>query len=108
DRRPLAPVRIKTPSGSVVEMPGSVIEIAGRRVPVAGGGFWRALPRVAIDLAAQRIVREGRALVFYLHPHEFDSENLRSHKGIARNVYANLGRRSVPEKLRFIFKKFSF
>src|SRR5205823_6792426 len=27
DRRSLAPVRIKTPSGSVMEMPGSVIEI---------------------------------------------------------------------------------
>jgi polysaccharide deacetylase family protein (PEP-CTERM system associated) len=104
----LAPVRIVTASGTLVEMPASVIEFAGRRLPVAGGGFWRALPRAAIDLAARRIAREGRALVLYLHPHEFDPENLRSHKGIARNVYANLGRNSVAEKLRFILKRFQF
>src|SRR5713226_2006281 len=41
ERHPLAPVRIATASGTVVEMPASVIEVAGRRVPIAGGGFWR-------------------------------------------------------------------
>jgi polysaccharide deacetylase family protein (PEP-CTERM system associated) len=105
---PLVPVRIKTPSGTVVEMPASVIEVAGRRLPVAGGGFWRALPRMAIHLAAQRIAREGRALVLYLHPHEFDPERLRSHKGMARNAYANFGRKSVPGKLRSVLKRFPF
>jgi polysaccharide deacetylase family protein (PEP-CTERM system associated) len=108
DARPLSPVRITTASGTVVEMPASVIELAGRRLPVAGGGFWRALPRVVIDVAARRIAREGRALVFYLHPHEFDPDNLRSHKGLGRNVYANLGRKSVAGKLRFILKRFQF
>ena len=52
--------------------------------------------------------REGRVLIFYLHPHEFDSENLRSHKGITRNVYANVGRKSVAGKLRFMLKRFQF
>jgi polysaccharide deacetylase family protein (PEP-CTERM system associated) len=105
---PLAPVRIATSSGTLVEMPASVIEFAGRRVPIAGGGFWRALPRLVIDLAARRIVREGRALVLYLHPHEFDPQQLRSHRGIARNAYANFGRNSVAETFRFILKRFPF
>jgi polysaccharide deacetylase family protein (PEP-CTERM system associated) len=105
---PLFPVRVATANGTLVEMPASVVEVAGRRVPIAGGGFWRALPRTVIDTAARRIARDGRALVFYLHPHEFDPESLRSHKGITRNVYANLGRRSVAEKLRFMLKRFQF
>jgi polysaccharide deacetylase family protein (PEP-CTERM system associated) len=105
---PLIPVRIKTASGSIVEMPGSAIEVAGRRVPVAGGGFWRALPRFAIDIAAHRISREGRSLVLYLHPHEFDPQPLRSHKGLVRNAYVNFGRASIAGKLQYILKRFSF
>ena len=108
NRYPVAPVRVATASGPLVEMPASVIEVAGRRLPIAGGGFWRALPRIAIDLAAQRIAREGRALVLYLHPHEFDPEPLCSHKGIARNAYVNFGRASVAGKLQYILKRFSF
>jgi hypothetical protein len=89
-------------------MPASVLEVAGRRVPVAGGGFWRALPQLAIDIATQRITRERRSLVLYLHPHEFDPEPLRSHKGILRNAYVNLGRASLAGKLQYILKRFSF
>ena len=105
---PIAPVRIATASGALVEMPLSVVEIAGRRLPVAGGGFWRATPRVAIDFASRLIAREGRALVLYLHPHEFDPEPLRSHRGTARNIYVNLGRASVAGKLTHIMKHFPF
>jgi polysaccharide deacetylase family protein (PEP-CTERM system associated) len=105
---PITPVRVKTASGSLVEMPLSVIEVSGRRIPVAGGGFWRATPRIAIDLAIRRISREGRGLVLYLHPHEFDPERLRSHRGLARNVYVNLGRRSIAGKLEHILKQFPF
>jgi polysaccharide deacetylase family protein (PEP-CTERM system associated) len=107
-RCPLAPVRIATAGGSIVEMPASVIEVAGCRLPVAGGGFWRALPRTAINAATERITRDGRALVLYLHPHEFDPQPLHSHKGIARNAYVNFGRPSVAGKLQYILKRFSF
>jgi polysaccharide deacetylase family protein (PEP-CTERM system associated) len=105
---PIAPVRVATASGTLVEMPLSVIEVSGRRIPVAGGGFWRATPRIAIDLAARRIAREGRALVLYLHPHEFDPEPLRSHRGFKRNLYVNLGRRSVAGKLEHMLRQFPF
>jgi len=105
---PKSPLRVVTPSGTLVEMPLSVVNLAGRRLPVAGGGFWRATPRLAIRLAASRIAREGRSFVMYLHPHEFDPEPLRSHKGIVRNVYVNLGRTAVADKFRHILKRFSF
>lgn len=104
----IVPVEIATPSGTLIEMPLSVVEISGRRLPVAGGGFWRAMPRIAIDFAGRRIAREGRALVLYLHPHEFDPAPLRSHRGIARNIYVNLGRASVAGKLRHMLKRFPF
>ena len=105
---PKSPLRVVTPSGTLVEMPLSVVNLAGRRLPVAGGGFWRATPRLAIRLAASRIEREGRSFVMYLHPHEFDPEPLHSHNGFVRNLYVNLGRASIAEKLRYMLKRFSF
>lgn len=104
----IVPVRVPTPSGPLVEMPMSVIQVAGRRLPVAGGGFWRATPRAAIEIAAKMIARENRSLVLYLHPHEFDPEPLRSHQGIARNLYVNVGRKSIVTKLRHMLKSFPF
>jgi len=105
---PTSPIRVATPSGTLVEMPLSVVDLAGHRLPVAGGGFWRVTPRLAIGLAADRIARKGRSFVMYLHPHEFDPEPLRSHNGFVRNLYVNLGRASIAEKLRYMLKRFSF
>jgi polysaccharide deacetylase family protein (PEP-CTERM system associated) len=105
---PIVPVRVSTKSGTLIEMPLSVIEFGGRRIPVAGGGFWRAIPRAGVEFATRRITREGRGLVLYLHPHEFDTHPLRSHRGFARNLYVNLGRRSVPQKLEHVLKRFAF
>jgi polysaccharide deacetylase family protein (PEP-CTERM system associated) len=104
----IVPVRIATASGLLVEMPLSVVQVAGRRLPVAGGGFWRATPRAAIAIAAKMIARENRSLVLYLHPHEFDPQSLRSHQGIARNLYVNVGRKSIAPKLRHMLKSFPF
>ena len=104
----IVPIRVATPSGSLVEMPMSVVQVAGRRLPVAGGGFWRATPRSAIRVAARMIAREKRSLVLYLHPHEFDPKPLRSHQGFARNLYVNLGRRSIASKLSDMLRRFPF
>jgi polysaccharide deacetylase family protein (PEP-CTERM system associated) len=104
----ISPIRVATPSGSLVEMPLSVVTLAGRRLPVAGGGFWRATPQAAITIAARMIARENRSLVLYLHPHEFDPQPLRSHQGVARNLYVNLGRSSIASKLRHMLKRFPF
>jgi polysaccharide deacetylase family protein (PEP-CTERM system associated) len=105
---PVVPVRVSTKSGSLIEMPLSVIVFGGRRIPVAGGGFWRAIPTAGVEFATRRIASEGRGLVLYLHPHEFDTQSLRSHRGLARNLYVNLGRRSVAQKLEHVLKRFSF
>ncbi|HEY2382255.1 MAG TPA: DUF3473 domain-containing protein [Terriglobia bacterium] len=104
----IVPVTVARPGGTLVEMPLSVVKLAGRRLPVAGGGFWRAMPRASIAIAAGMIARENRPLVLYLHPHEFDPQPLHSHKGLARNVYVNLGRQSIASKLSDMLKRFPF
>ena len=86
----------------------AVLDFAGMRIPVAGGGFWRMLPAWAIRRAVRRIEQNRRSFVFYLHPHEFDDRPLKSHRGLARNVYVNLGRGSVRERLRSVLNGYDF
>ena len=40
--------------------------------------------------------------------HEFDREPLKSHRGLARNLYVNMRRRSIPGKLRGILLRHRF
>jgi polysaccharide deacetylase family protein (PEP-CTERM system associated) len=95
----LGPQRITTASGRViVEYPLSVVEVLGRRFPVAGGGFWRLMPKFLIKGSVKSVAGHQRSFTSYLHPHEFDSESIHSHKGSLRNLYLNFGRRSIKGK----------
>lgn len=104
----LAPIEIETSSGTITEIPLAVVVIGGRRIPIAGGGFWRIAPQSMIDYCIQRLDEEQRPFVMYLHPHEFDPVSLHSHKGLRRNLYVNLGRRSIAGKLRHVLERHRF
>ena len=109
DGHSLDPVDVPCEGGAVIrEYPAAVLELAGRRIPVAGGGFWRMLPGWLIRRSVREIERQGRSFVFYLHPHEFDDQPLRSHRGRVRNLYVNLGRASVFGKLRSVLADSDF
>jgi polysaccharide deacetylase family protein (PEP-CTERM system associated) len=101
---PLTPVVVERAGGALLEVPLSVVQLGPRRVPIAGGGFWRVTPLPLIEQGVRQLEREGRALVLYLHPHEFDDEDLRSHRGVRRNLFVNLGRRGIGDKLRAVLR----
>jgi polysaccharide deacetylase family protein (PEP-CTERM system associated) len=104
----LTPIEVETPRGVILEIPMAVVMLGGRRVPIAGGGFWRMAPIPMIDYCIQRLDEEHRPFVMYLHPHEFDPVPLRSHRGLRRNLYVNLGRRSIAGKLRHVLERHRF
>lgn len=54
------------------EIPATVLEFFGQRVPFGGGFYFRILPYWAIRLAIYLTNRQGRSVVFYLHPREID------------------------------------
>lgn len=106
---PLGATAVTTTGGvRLVELPLATLELATRRVPFAGGGAWRALPLAFIERGVRALEREQRAMVMYLHPHELDTKPLRSHRGVARNLYVNLGRASVAHKLDALLRAFTF
>jgi polysaccharide deacetylase family protein (PEP-CTERM system associated) len=101
--------RAGAPSGrSIVELPLAVGEVAGRRIPLAGGGYWRLLPQVAVDRAVDSLVRR-EAPMLYFHPGEFDERPLNppvESLGVLRMALAqNLGRSSIFTKLDRVLER---
>lgn len=56
--------------GPVWELPPTVCRLGPWRVPVAGGAYLRLWPFAFLRWCLDRVAREGRPLVLYLHPWE--------------------------------------
>lgn len=54
------------------EIPTTVLQVGRWRFPFSGGFYFRLLPYWAIRLATQLTHRQGRPVIFYLHPREID------------------------------------
>jgi len=63
---------------TLVELPISVAALGSRRLPVAGGGYMRLLPKFFLRWVFRRLDREGRNVMLYMHPYEFDSRPIRA------------------------------
>ena len=66
---PLAPYKL---TDHLMEFPLSCAELLGRRLPCSGGGYFRLLPYWYTRFCIRRCNRQGRPVVFYLHPWELD------------------------------------
>ncbi|MAE71956.1 MAG: polysaccharide deacetylase family protein [Gemmatimonadetes bacterium] len=69
---PVAPHRIATPAGKIIEFPVSVVSVLGRPLCFFGGGYLRVSPYLLVRSMARRVIAEGRPVAFYLHPREVD------------------------------------
>ncbi len=101
--RPLEQARI-------AELPISTVELAGKRLPCGGGGYFRLFPYAYTRWALDRVqARDGRPVMVYFHPWEFDPDQPRVSGLSARSRfrhYTNL-RRMTP-KLRRLLRDFSW
>jgi polysaccharide deacetylase family protein (PEP-CTERM system associated) len=93
-------------SRRLTEMPLATVAWLGRRWPVAGGGWWRVLPKWAIHAAIRRLNAEGHPFTSYVHVYEFDAEQLDglqfgdgSSRARTWALKQNLGRSSMFGKL---------
>lgn len=58
--------------GAITEVPMSIARVLGRNIPCSGGGYFRVFPYAVTRFLLRRCNREGRPVVFYLHPWEVD------------------------------------
>ena len=69
---PAAPLSPHKLSNSLVEVPLSCVELAGCRIPVGGGGYFRLFPYCVFKKLMKLCNRQGRPVIFYIHPWEID------------------------------------
>ena len=97
----MAPHRIHTDSGELIEMPISVVPvIAGQRICVFGGGYFRLAPYNLINRMAQTVNKAGRPVIYYLHPREIDPDQPRIDMGLLRRFKSYVNLRTTMPKLR--------
>jgi polysaccharide deacetylase family protein (PEP-CTERM system associated) len=70
---PPGPHWIKADNGGYIyEIPMSVVTLLGIRLPGGGGGYLRHFPLFLTRMFMKQLHREGRSVVFYLHPCEIE------------------------------------
>lgn len=94
------PHLIRTQQGrEISEWPVSVGRMFGKPLPIGGGGYVRLAPAWMLHRQFNLVRSEGRPIVVYCHPHEFDPHafhttprrvpfRFRLHQGIGRRGFA--------------------
>jgi len=98
---PRGPFRLETRSGPIVEFPLTTFRLgAGPNLPVAGGGYLRLLPGWYTRTGVERVWREGRPVIGYVHPWELDPRQPRVRAPLRSRLrhYVNLHR--TDQRLR--------
>lgn len=95
----------------LLEVPVAIWARERMRLPVAGGGYFRVLPRPVLERALRTIVAENRPAVVYCHPYEFNARELDEYREqIARQLRwsQSFGRGRFVERVRSLLKSMPF
>jgi polysaccharide deacetylase family protein (PEP-CTERM system associated) len=100
-----APYRIEE-SSDFVEFPISVEPVVGRPMCFFGGGYLRLFPYPVIRSMTRRILRQGRPVIFYVHPREIDPGFPRLTMGMKRRFKSYVNLASTETKIKKILSEF--
>jgi polysaccharide deacetylase family protein (PEP-CTERM system associated) len=78
----------------LIEVPLSVAEVLGKRIPCSGGGYFRLFPYMITKKLMKKCNKQGRPVIFYLHPWETDTGQPRKKMPLLNRFrhYNNLGK----------------
>ena len=103
-----APHVIETESGPVLEFPISVVDALGRAICFFGGGYLRLFPYQMIRRMSDRVVRDDRPVVFYVHPREIDPTHPRLAMPLHRRFKSYVNLKTTEGKVQRLLSDFSF
>lgn len=91
-----------------VEFPVATVRLLGMNWPVAGGFYLRLFPYALIKRGIERINREGKPAIIYLHPWDLDPDQPYPNPTLRERFthYYNLS--TTEEKLRRLLSDFRF
>lgn len=67
--------RQRVARGRLVELPIATTRALGVNLPIAGGGYWRLLPKPVLLRSLAALTRRDERAVLYLHPFELDDRD---------------------------------
>jgi polysaccharide deacetylase family protein (PEP-CTERM system associated) len=105
---PRFPHEVATGDGVLWEVPIGTARLAGVNLPL-GGGFFRLVPETLIGEAIASVNRiDGRPVVLYVHPWEFDPDQPRPPMSWAHRLRHYVGLAGAEDKLRTLLRRFRF
>jgi hypothetical protein len=78
---------------------------------VAGGGYFRALPRTVLERGIRAVHDGGRPAIMYCHPYEFSPRELDDYRGripTRQRLSQSLGRAASIERMRSLLERLPF
>jgi polysaccharide deacetylase family protein (PEP-CTERM system associated) len=90
----------------LIELPASVAELGPMRMCFFGGGYLRLFPYSVIRRMGQRVIEDGRPLIFYIHPREIDPEHPRMAISSMRRFKSYVNLHTTERKIRNIIREF--
>jgi polysaccharide deacetylase family protein (PEP-CTERM system associated) len=109
---PAGPTRWRSQSGAVLlEVPVAVLRCGAVGLPVAGGGYFRLLPRAFLAWALASITATGRPVIVYCHPYEITPEEIDEFRGRVPRFFLwsqRLGRQRFAARIKHLFNSLPF
>ena len=100
------PYVIKNGEEKLFEIPVTVTRVMGRPMCFFGGGYLRLFPLALIRKMTAHVLKEGRPVVFYVHPREIDPEQPRLRMGLGRRFKSYVNLDTTAQKLRELTAEF--
>ena len=99
------PHEIKTENGRIKEFPITVASVLKKKICFFGGGYLRIFPYVIIRHFAKVVNKEGRPVIYYLHPREIDPQHPRLQMGWVRYFKSYINLNKTLPKLKKLLKE---
>jgi polysaccharide deacetylase family protein (PEP-CTERM system associated) len=90
------------------EFPITVASVLSKGICFFGGGYLRLFPYLLIKKMAQKIARENRPVIYYIHPREIDINQPRIDMNIRRRFKSYVNLKTTESKLRKIITNNDF
>ena len=111
---PRYPHILETEHGPLLELPSTTVRLAGNNLPLAGGAYLRMVPLGFFHAAVRSANRHGAPAVFYLHPHDLDTDELHipmpgeTIRDAMLRRFLRLGRGRNPKRLTKLLRAHKF
>ena len=104
----LAPYRIVGDGWTLTEFPITVANLLGKKTCFFGGGYLRLFPYPIIHMMAEKVLRDDRPVIFYVHPREIEPGHPRLQMNMVRRFKSYYNLTSTEPKVRRILHDFKF